>query len=309
MGLATHAVFTREEWARLRSNVPLTLSETDLEELRGAYDFVSIREVEEVYLPLTRLLNLHIGQARGLARVTDDFLGQPAAPKPYIIGVAGSVAVGKSTFARILRTLLSRWPDHPRVELVTTDGFLFPSATLEARGLMQRKGFPESYDLKRMIAFLADVKLGRPAAAPVYSHIAYDIVPGQSQIVDVPDILVFEGLNVLQLGPPQDGKAPTVTASDFFDFTIYIDAEEEDIETWYVERFLTLQRTAFSQPEAFFHRFHKLSEPEARDTAMGFWTMINSVNLRENILPTRSRADLVLHKRPDHEVEELWLRR
>jgi type I pantothenate kinase len=307
MSLATHAVFTREEWARLRSNVPLTLSEADLNALRGAYDFVSIREVEEIYLPLTRLLNLHIGQARGLARVTDDFLGQPAAPKPYVIAVAGSVAVGKSTFARILRELLARWPDHPSVELVTTDGFLFPNTVLDERGIAQRKGFPESYDVKRMIAFLADVKLGKRAMSPVYSHVAYDIVPGEEQVVDCPDILVFEGINVLQL--PPDGRAQAVTASDFFDFTIYIDAEEKDIEAWYVERFLTLQRTAFGQPDAFFHRFHTLNEEQARSVAQTFWGMINSINLRENIEPTRPRADLVVRKRADHGVEELWLKR
>lgn len=300
-----YTVLTRQEWAALRSNTPLTLSEADLAGLRGLNEPIGLDEVEAVLLPLSRLLNLHIAAARNLSRVKDAFLGRPTGRPPYIVALAGSVAVGKSTLARVLRALLARWPDHPRVELVTTDGFLHPTRVLEERGLMSRKGFPESYDLRRMIRFLADVKAGKAdVEAPVYSHLLYDIVADEFQHVGQPDVLIFEGLNVLQ---PADGAA--VVASDFFDFSIYIDADENDLEDWFVERRLILQRTAFQQPSSHFHHQKDLPPDEARAVARKIWRTINLKNLRENILPTRQRADLVLRKRADHAVGEVWLRR
>jgi type I pantothenate kinase len=308
-GSRNHVMFTREAWAGLRANVPLTLSDEDLAGLRGITDIVSRAEVEEIYLPLTRLLNLHVSAARGLTRVTDDFLGRLAIRRPYVIAVAGSVAVGKSTFARVLRALLAKWPDHPTVELVTTDGFLHTTRTLEERGLMNRKGFPESYDLPAMISFLASVRANAPEVrAPVYSHEAYDILPDQFQTVHRPDILIFEGLNVLQLSSGGASRGGSVVASDFFDFSIYLDADEADIERWYIERFLVLQRTVFQRPTSYFHHYRLLSHGEAVEVARDIWQRVNRVNLRSNILPTRSRADLVMRKRPDHAIGELWLR-
>ncbi|WP_081689227.1 type I pantothenate kinase [Inquilinus limosus] len=302
---AAYDRFTRAEWAALRASTPMTLSDADLAELRGLNEPVSLAEVADILLPLSRLLNLHVAAARTLDGVQDAFLGRPGPPPPYIIGIAGSVAVGKSTFARLLRLLLSRWPDHPRVELVTTDGFLWPKSVLEERGLMRRKGFPESYDLRRMIGFLSAVKSGRPEVeAPVYSHLAYDILPGRKQVIRQPDILIFEGLNVLQAP-----AGASVVTSDFFDFSVYVDAEEEDIARWFVERRLLLQRTAFQQPSSYFHHQRDLPEAEARRVARGIWDEINGVNLRENILPTRQRARLVLHKSADHSVDAVALRR
>ena len=302
---AAYDRFTRAEWAALREATPMALTDAELAELRGLNDPVSLADVADIHLPLSRLLNLHVAAARALDGVQDAFLGRPGPPPPYIIGVAGSVAVGKSTFARLLRLLLSRWPHHPRVELVTTDGFLWPKKVLEERGLMQRKGFPESYDLRRMIGFLAAVKSGRPEVeAPVYSHLAYDILPGEKQVVRRPDILIFEGLNVLQA--PAEASAVT---SDFFDFSVYVDAEEEDIARWFVERRLLLQRTAFRDPSSYFHHHRDLPEAEARRVAREIWDRINGVNLRENILPTRQRARLVLHKSADHSVDAVALRR
>lgn len=302
---AAYDRFTRAEWAALRETTPMALTDAELAELRGLNDPVSLADVAEIHLPLSRLLNLHVAAARALDGVQDAFLGRPGPPPPYIIGVAGSVAVGKSTFARLLRLLLSRWPDHPRVELVTTDGFLWPKKVLEERGLMRRKGFPESYDLRRMIGFLAAVKSGRPEVeAPVYSHLTYDILPGEKQVVRQPDILIFEGLNVLQAP-----AGASVVTSDFFDFSVYVDAEEEDVARWFVERRLLLQRTAFRDPSSFFHHQRDLSEAEARHAAREIWDQINGVNLRENILPTRQRARLVLHKAADHSVDAVALRR
>jgi type I pantothenate kinase len=299
-----YITFDRAEWAALRASTPLTLSVDDLVSLRSINEQVSIEEVVETYLPLSRLLNLHVSAAQSLAGVKDAFLGRPAARTPYIIAVAGSVAVGKSTFARILQTLIARWPGRPKVELVTTDGFLHPTATLEERGLLARKGFPESYDARRMIRFLAEIKSGvAEVDAPVYSHLAYDIIPGERQVVTRPDVLIFEGLNVLQAA-----TAPVV-ASDFFDFSVYIDAAEADIETWFLERFLLLQQTAFQDSSGFFHRYRDVSTAEAIDFARNIWKTINSVNLRENILPTRERASLVLGKRSDHTVGEVRLRK
>jgi type I pantothenate kinase len=303
--LSAYRIFGRAEWSRLRANTPLSLSADDIEKLRGATDRLSLDEVSNIFLPLSRLLNLQVTAARGLDVVQDTFLGRPVQVPPYIIGIAGSVAVGKSTFSRVLQAILSSWPDHPKVALVTTDGFLYPTRDLEARGILHRKGFPESYDLRRMIAFLAAVKAGAAAVpAPVYSHVTYDILPGQEQVVRRPDILIFEGLNVLQAS-----TGATLLASDFFDFSVYIDAEEAHIAHWFQERFLTLQHTAFQTPNSYFHRYRDLPETEARAFAHDVWRDINLANLKANILPTRERARIVLRKGADHRVEEIWLRR
>jgi type I pantothenate kinase len=303
-GTAAYLSFTRSEWAALRANTPMTLSARDLAILRSVNEEVSLEEVVEAYLPLSRLLNLHVAAARNLASVKDAFLGRPAGRPPYVIAVAGSVAVGKSTFARILRSLIARWPDRPKVELITTDGFLHPNVVLQERGLMTRKGFPESYDMRRMIRFLADIKSGEgEVAAPLYSHMAYDIMPGESQVIKQPDVLIFEGLNVLQSG------AFPVLASDFFDFSVYLDAAETDIEEWFLERFLLLQKTAFRDEKAFFNRYKDLSREEATAFARNVWRTINLPNLRENIVPTRERASVVLTKRTNHTLGEVRLRR
>ena len=307
--LASHTHFSRAEWARLRSAVPLTLDEADLARLRGANEPISLDEVEDIYLPLTRLINLHVNAAHGLARVADNFLGQPAVRRPFIVAIAGSVSVGKSTMARVLRALLSRWPDHPRVDLVTTDGFLYSNAELARRGLTERKGFPESYDVRRMIQFLADVRsLGR-AASPVYSHHAYDIRPGEEQRIEDPDILIFEGLNVLQIGSGQDAARAPFTAADFFGLSLYIDAEADNIARWFEERFMLLRETAFQDPTAFFHRMALMEESQARVLAHKVWRDINAVNLADNILPSRSRADVIVRKDGNHRVESLALRK
>jgi type I pantothenate kinase len=302
--------FTAEEWGRLRQDTPLPLSATELEELKGFGERISLDEVSEIFLPLSRLLNLYVGEMQELYRVTSDFLGRVQDKVPYIIGVAGSVAVGKSTTARILRTLLARWPNHPKVDLITTDGFLYPNKVLEERGLMQRKGFPESFDIKTLIRFLSDVKAGVPhVEAPVYSHFTYDILPGEAISVDQPDILIVEGLNVLQPWKPAEGDEPQPFVSDFFDFSIYLDADEAAIRRWYIERFLSLRRTSFKDPAAYFHRYSKLSEEEAVETADSIWTSINLANLHRNVLPTRQRADLILRKGDDHRIRDVYLRK
>ena len=301
--------FDRPSWARLRALTPLTLSEGDLAELQGINERVSLDEVEAIYLPVSRLLNLHVAATQTLHKASDTFLGGLPEPTPYVIGIAGSVAVGKSTFARILQALLGRWPAHPRVDLVTTDGFLHPNRVLEERGLMQRKGFPESYDVRRLVQFMIDIKAGTAAVrAPVYSHQAYDIVAGQFQVVDRPDIVIVEGLNVLQTGDGLSGRA-RVFVSDFFDFSIYVDADEADVESWYIARFKMLRETIFRDPASYFHRFAGLTDDEAVTTAREIWRTINGVNLRENIKPTRERARLVLEKGPDHAVRRVRLRR
>jgi type I pantothenate kinase len=296
----------RDDWAALRAATPMTLGEDDLESLLGINERIDLDEVTAIYLPLSRLLNLYVSASQDLARVSSTFLGTIAPRVPYVIGVAGSVAVGKSTFARILQALLARWPDHPRVDLVTTDGFLHPNKILLERGLMQRKGFPESYDTRTLLAFLREVKSGNAVVrAPVYSHVFYDIVPGEEIVVRRPDIVILEGLNVLQVGNPAGGASEFV--SDYFDFSIYLDAEEADIKSWYVERFLTLRKTVFQDPQSYFRHFADLSEDEAIDMATSIWDEINGRNLIENIEPTRERASLILRKEADHRVSEVRL--
>jgi type I pantothenate kinase len=308
VAISRYVDLNRAEWARLRASTPLPLSEAQLRPLGGLTERVSLDEVIDVYLPLSRLLNLYVGATQRLHGATRTFLGGADLRIPYIIGVAGSVAVGKSTASRILQALLSHWPNHPRVDLVTTDGFLLPQHDLEAKGLTQRKGFPESYDVRRLLHFLADVKSGLPQVeAPVYSHFSYDIVPGEYQAVRQPDIVIVEGLNVLQTRTRR-GKSSAMFVSDFFDFSIYVDANEADIEHWYVERFLKLRATVFQDPSSYFHRYAALTPEEAEATARRIWQTINLVNLRENIRPTRERAHLVLEKGRDHAVRRVRLR-
>jgi type I pantothenate kinase len=294
--------FTRADWARLRASTPLPLSEAQLRRLVSINERMSLDEVADIYLPLSRLLNLYVGATQNLRNATATFLGSEQPRVPFVIGVAGSVAVGKSTTSRVLQALLASWPSHPQVSLVTTDGFLLPQRVLEARGLERRKGFPESYDQRRLLRFMADVKSGVPeVAAPVYSHLAYDVVAGESQVIHSPDIVIVEGLNVLQAGRG-------VFVSDYFDFSIYVDGNDEDIEQWYVERFLTLRETVFRNPSSYFHRYAALTPDQARETALGIWREVNLVNLRENVLPTRERAHLILVKGRDHAVRRVRLR-
>ncbi len=301
--------FTRAEWRRRRNSTPLTLSAEDLERVRGVNDPISLGEVEEIYLPLSRLLSLHVAAVQELHATTGTFLDLRTPKVPYIIGIAGSVAVGKSTFARLLQTLLKRWPSHPQVDLVTTDGFLYPNEQLRSRGLMERKGFPESYDLRRLVRFLADLKSGKAAVrAPVYSHLTYDIVRGKYITVSRPDILILEGLGVLHTGTAAP-KGPQVFVSDFFDFSIYLDADERLIRRWFIERFLTFRETAFRDPTSFFRKFAELKVADAKRMASQVWSNINGRNLKENILPTRNRANLILEKGADHRVERVLMRR
>jgi type I pantothenate kinase len=309
-GLSPYQVFPRAKWAQLREDMPMTLTPDEVTRLRSLHDRLDMREVEEIYLPLSRLLSLYVAATQRLFRAQQKFLGTEDSKLPYIIGVAGSVAAGKSTSARVLQALLARWTNVPKVDLITTDGFLFPNAILEREGLMDKKGFPESYDLPALLRFLSDIKAGRrPVRAPVYSHLLYDVMPNQWIEIDRPDILIVEGLNVLQTGrPPRDGKAVPYV-SDFFDFSVYLDADENVLRGWYVDRFLTLRGTAFADPKSYFHRYSTLSNAEAVATATSIWNRINLVNLYESILPTRQRADLILTKGENHQVGEVALRR
>lgn len=308
---APYLLFSKAEWAKLRAGEPMTLNAGDISRLHALNDPISLAEAEQIYLPLARLLSLYVEATQTLHDAAATFLGKHDRKVPYIIGVAGSVAVGKSTTARILRALLQRWPSSPKVDLVTTDGFLFSNSELERRGLMERKGFPESYDRTRFVDFLAAIKAGRPrVSAPVYSHLVYDVVPDKYITVDQPDILIVEGLNILQPGElPRLGGRPLLFASDFLDFSVYIHADERDLRHWFLERFLKLRDTAFRDPESFFHRFCEMSEDEAIAFAIQVWEEINLPNLLQNVLPTRSRADLILSKAPDHTIAQVALRR
>ncbi|HEX2364559.1 MAG TPA: type I pantothenate kinase [Bradyrhizobium sp.] len=306
-----YRVFTREQWARLRDDTPMTLEPGEFDRLRSMHDRLDLKEVEDIYLPLSRMLSIYVDAMQRLYYAQRQFLNIRDRKMPYIVGVAGSVAVGKSTTARVLQALLARWSPRPKVDLITTDGFLFPNAVLERQGLMQKKGFPESYDLPTLLGFLSDIKAGRrQVRAPVYSHLTYDIVPNKWVEIDQPDILIVEGVNVLQTGRrlPRDGKAVPVV-SDFFDFSVYIDAEESALRQWYVQRFLTLRDTAFTTPKSYFHRYALLSDDEAVATATAIWERTNLANLEDNILPTRPRATLILKKGADHTVASVALRR
>lgn len=305
-----YLAFSRDTWREFRKETPMTLSETDLKKLRGQIEAVSLLEVAEVYLPLSRLLNLYVAATQSLYKVTAKFLDHPAPRVPYIIGIGGSVAVGKSTTSRVLQALLSRWNNHPRVQLITTDGFLYPNAVLEERGLMNRKGFPESYNLSLLIEFLSDLKSGKPnLKVPVYSHHSYDIIPNEYENVAQSDIIIVEGLNVLQVASIKPEQKNRVFVSDFFDFTIYVDAETQIIKKWFFERFNLFRHKAKNDPAAFFYQLAKLSDQEANNFAEQVWTKINAANLQENILPFRERAKLILQKGENHAVERVYLRK
>ncbi|MCW2274024.1 type I pantothenate kinase [Rhodoblastus acidophilus] len=307
--LSPYRRFTRNEWAGLRADTPMTLTIDDLNRLQSINDPISMDEVVAIYLPLSRLLALYVAATQGLFKATQRFLGADG-KVPYIIGVAGSVAVGKSTTARVLQALLSRWPNTPKVDLITTDGFLLPNAQLKRKRLMDRKGFPESYDGARLLRFLSAVKAGeRRVEAPVYSHLTYDIVADQVITVDRPDILIVEGVNVLLPSrPPRDGKE-TPFISDFFDFSVYLHSDEALLEKWYIARFMRLRSTMFRDPRSYFKRYSDISDLEAEDIARDIWRRINLRNLHENILPTRARASLILTKGPSHRIEEVALRK
>ncbi|MBW3666835.1 MAG: type I pantothenate kinase [Actinobacteria bacterium] len=304
MSIPAYIDFDLEAWAELRGRTPLNLTQDEVEKLRGISVHLDLEMVADIFLPLSRLLNLYVQGSNLLASVTDTFLGAQPRPVPFVIGVAGSVAVGKSTISRVLQALLARWPHHPSVDLVTTDGFLHPNAVLEERGLLNRKGFPESYDRAALLDFVARAKAGEThLEVPVYSHIRYDIVPGRTRVIDQPDILIVEGINVLQAG--HDGAV----VSDYFDFSIFVDADAEHIKQWYLERFLALKDTSFTHPDAYFRRYAELSDAEATQVANRIWEEINEVNLHQNILPTRERASLILEKAVDHSVQRVRLRR
>lgn len=302
--------FDRTQWAALRNSVPLTLSEEEIVKLKGINEDLSLEEVAQIYLPLSRLLNFYISSNLRRQAVLEQFLGTDGQRIPYVIGIAGSVAVGKSTTARLLQALLSRWPEHRSVELITTDGFLHPNKVLNERGLMKKKGFPQSYDMHSLVKFVSEVKSGaRRVTAPVYSHLIYDVVPEGNKVIEQPDILILEGLNVLQSGMDYPHDPHRVFVSDFVDFSIYVDAPEDLLQTWYINRFLKFRQGAFSNPDSYFHNYAKLPEVEAINIATQLWNEINGLNLQQNILPTRERASLIMTKSADHAVESVRLRK
>ena len=308
--VSPYVTFNRDKWAALRDSEPLTLTEEELEALKGIDDELSIKEVSDIYLPLSRLLNYYVSARIGRQTVLKKFLNQEEINVPFVISVAGSVSVGKSTTARLLQALLSRWKEHTKVALITTDGFLYPNAVLEEKGVMLKKGFPQSYNIQQLLQFVSDVKSGAPnVKAPVYSHLVYDIVPNEYNIVNKPDILIIEGLNVLQSGMDYPQSKPRVFVSDFVDFSIYVDASEELLEEWYISRFLKFRKGAFADPQSYFHNYTKLSDQSAIKTAKTIWREINRKNLRKNIVPTRERASLIIHKGPHHAVDYVRLKK
>ncbi|WP_300006053.1 type I pantothenate kinase [uncultured Cedecea sp.] len=310
LAITPYLQFDRKQWAALRDSVPMTLTEAEITRLKGINEDLSMDEVVEIYLPLSRLLNFYISSDLRRQAVLEQFLGTSGQRIPYVISIAGSVAVGKSTTARVLQALLSRWPEHRRVELITTDGFLHPNAVLKERNLMKKKGFPQSYDMHRLVKFVSDIKSGVPnVTAPVYSHLFYDVIPGGDKTVAQPDILILEGLNVLQSGMDYPHDPHHVFVSDFVDFSIYVDAPEELLQDWYINRFLKFRESAFTDPDSYFHHYAKLSKDEAINTATQLWKEINLLNLKQNILPTRDRASLIMTKIANHEINSVKLRK